>query len=146
MSRGQPVRIRNPHAVRPWQHVLEPLSGYLRLAEALAGEDGARFAEGWNFGPADDDARPVQWVVEQMLARWNGDLRWEHDARPQPHEAMYLKLDCSKARTRLQWRPRWSLEVALESIIDWQKAYLARADMRAKTLEQIAAFESLAPA
>lgn len=140
---GEAVRIRYPDAVRPWQHVLEPLSGYLALAERLCGDRGHGYAEAWNFGPADEDARPVRWIVEQMLERW-GSGSWTIDAQPQPHEATYLKLDFSKARARLGWRPRWNLADALDSIIDWQRAYLRGDDMRACTLSQIARFEDAA--
>ena len=137
---GRVVRIRYPDAIRPWQHVLEPLSGYLMLAEKLCGDEGRLYAEAWNFGPVDDDAQPVRWIVEQMLERW-GSGNWTVDAQPQPHEATYLKLDCSKARTRLAWRPRWSLADALGAIVDWQRAQLRGDDMRAVTLSQIARFE-----
>lgn len=142
LGKGEPVRIRNPHAVRPWQHVLEPLSGYLRLAELLASGDGSAFSEAWNFGPADDDARPVQWIVERMIEKWGGASTWVRDEQPQPHEASYLKLDCSKARARLGWVPRWNLASALSAIIEWQRAYADGANMRAKTLAQIHDFES----
>lgn len=134
---GQPVRIRNPHAVRPWQHVLEPLSGYLSLAEGLVLE-GQRHADGWNFGPSEDDARPVQWIVERLTSLWGDGASWALDAEPQLHEAAHLKLDCSKARTSLGWRPRWSLEVALQHIVEWHRAEKKEgSDMRALTLKQI---------
>lgn len=144
LGRGEPVRIRNPNAIRPWQHVLEPLSGYLRLVEQLASSDGAAYSEAWNFGPADDDARPVQWIVERMIERWGGSSSWVRDDQVQPHEATYLKLDCSKARARLGWVPRWNLATALSAIIDWQRAYVDGADMRLTTLAQIHDFESKA--
>lgn len=144
LGRGEPVVVRNPIAVRPWQHVLEPLSGYLRLAELLASNDGAAYAEAWNFGPVDDDARPVEWIVERMIERWDGASGWVRDEQPQPHEATYLKLDCSKARARLGWAPRWNLSTALSAIVDWQRAYVAGANMRATTLAQINDFESKA--
>jgi CDP-glucose 4,6-dehydratase len=137
---GEPVRIRSPHAIRPWQHVLEPLSGYLTLARQLYLE-GAAFAEGFNFGPHDADARPVQWIVERLCAQWGAGARWELDAAPQPHEATYLKLDCSKARARLHWQPRWQLEHTLQRIVDWHQAHAAGADMRATTLAQIHAYQ-----
>lgn len=137
LGRGEPVRIRNPAAIRPWQHVLEPLSGYLRLAEALASPDGAAYGEAWNFGPSDDDARPVQWIVEHLLDRWGDSAGWVRDTEPQPHEAHYLKLDCSKARARLGWAPQWDLATALTSIVDWQRAANAGSDMRIATLAQI---------
>ncbi len=133
---GQPVNIRSPHAIRPWQHVLEPLDGYLALAEKLH-DEGAAYAEGWNFGPADDDARPVQWIVEQLTRAWGEGAAWRLDTQPQPHEAHYLKLDCSKARMQLGWHPRWNLARALRSIIDWHKGYLAGEPMRDLSLRQI---------
>lgn len=136
IQEGEPVKIRNPSAIRPWQHVLEPLSGYLQLARKLY-EEGPGYAEGWNFGPIDEDARPVQWIVERLTREWGEGARWELDGQPQPHEAYYLKLDCSKAKARLGWRPRWHLDKALESIIDWQRAYLKKSDMRSVTLRQI---------
>lgn len=138
---GEPVHIRSPHAIRPWQHVLEPLSGYLTLAEHLY-TDGARYAEGFNFGPADTDAQPVQWIVERLCAAWGDGARWELDRNPQPHEAHYLKLDCAKAHGVLRWRPRWTLGVALDKIVEWHRAHLAGADMRALTLAQIDSYLS----
>lgn len=140
---GQSVCIRNPDAVRPWQHVLEPLSGYLALAERLFSDDGNNYAEAWNFGPTDEDARPVRWIVEKMLECW-GSGTWVRETQPQPHEASYLKLDCSKAHARLSWLPRWTLSEAIEAIVDWQRAYLRGEDMRTFTLSQIAYFEGRA--
>lgn len=133
---NQPIHIRSPHAVRPWQHVLEPLGGYLLLAERLYSE-GISYAEGWNFGPADSDAKPVQWIVEKLTSAWGDGARWELDSRPQPHEATYLKLDCSKASARLNWHPKWSLDQALAAIIDWHRAHIAGQDMRTVSLQQI---------
>lgn len=133
---GKPVQIRNPHAIRPWQHVLEPLSGYLVLAERLY-SDGQEFAEGWNFGPNDDDAKPVQWIVEHITEAWSNGATWQRDEREHPHEANFLKLDISKAKARLDWRPRWSLGQALVQIVDWHKAWLSGADMRDQCLAQI---------
>jgi CDP-glucose 4,6-dehydratase len=130
------VHIRNPHATRPWQHVLEPLSGYLVLAQKLH-EEGANFAEGWNFGPNDEDAKPVQWIVEKLTQSWGEGASWILDGSDHPHEAHYLKLDCSKAKACLNWHPRWHLEEALVAIIEWQKKYHRGADMQAVTLEQI---------
>ncbi|WP_420906019.1 CDP-glucose 4,6-dehydratase [Candidatus Magnetaquiglobus chichijimensis] len=138
---GQAVNIRSPHAIRPWQHVLEPLSGYLALAEQLFTE-GPLYAEGWNFGPADEDAKPVQWIVEQLTAQWGEGAIWQLDQQPQPHEAHYLKLDCSKARARLNWYPRWSLSETLSSIVSWHKAWLEHEDMQAVTLDQISNYET----
>lgn len=138
---GKPVRLRSPDAIRPWQHVLDPLAGYLDLAERLHA-DGTAFAEAWNFGPVDEDARPVRWVVERLVQHWGGDASWEMDPAPQPHEANYLRLDCSKARSRLGWHGRWALGIAIENICLWHKAFLAGANMRNFTLAQIGAFES----
>jgi CDP-glucose 4,6-dehydratase len=134
---GDPVRIRNPHAIRPWQHVLEPLSGYLALAQRLY-EDGARHAEGWNFGPADEDAWPVERIVQRICRQWGEGAGYEIDRGEHPHEAHYLKLDCSKARSGLGWHPRWGLEKALDSIIDWTRHYRSGDDLQKVCLEQIA--------
>jgi CDP-glucose 4,6-dehydratase len=136
---GEPVRVRNPSSIRPWQHVLNPLSGYLVLAQALCG--GPEFAEGWNFGPTDEDARPVGWIVERIAARWPEQLQSIQDDGPHPHEARYLKLDSSKARAQLGWRPGLALEATLESIVDWYRELRADGDMRAMTLGQIEAFQ-----
>jgi CDP-glucose 4,6-dehydratase len=138
---GAPVKIRNPLSTRPWQHVLEPLSGYLALAEALW-EKGHSFAEGWNFGPREEDARPVQWIVEQMASRWGGDAGWAPDDGFHPHEARYLKLDISKARESLGWEPRWSLVTTLARIVDWHKAWLTGDDMRAHCLREIGDYQT----
>jgi CDP-glucose 4,6-dehydratase len=136
---GERVRVRNPNSIRPWQHVLNPLSGYLMLAQTLG--EAPELAEGWNFGPADEDARPVGWIVQRIAARWPDDLRWVQDDGPHPHEARYLKLDSSKARARLGWRPGLDLEATLESIVDWYRELRAGGDMRAVTLRQIEAFQ-----
>ncbi|MBU2851351.1 CDP-glucose 4,6-dehydratase [Acidithiobacillus ferrivorans] len=136
---NEAVRIRNPHAIRPWQHVLEPLSGYLLLAQRLL-LDGQRFASGWNFGPADQDAQPVSWIVEEVVSQWGDAARWTQDAGEHPHEAHYLKLDCSKAHTELGWQPQWDLRHALNQTIRWHKAYLAGEDLRAVCQEQIRAY------
>jgi CDP-glucose 4,6-dehydratase len=132
---GERVRVRNPNSVRPWQHVLNPLSGYLVLAQELW--DSPEHAAGWNFGPAEDDARPVGWIVERMAELWPAELRWAVDDGPHPHEARYLKLDSSRARTRLGWRPPVALDAALHSIVEWYQALSEGADMRAVTLGQI---------
>lgn len=138
---GEPVRIRNPHAVRPWQHVLEPLSGYLTLARKLY-ESGSEYAEGWNFGPADDDAKPVEWIVDRMCKLWGNGAQYEIDAGDHPHEAHYLKLDCSKARMRLDWQPRWNLDKALNNIIEWTNVYRSGGDLRRCCLDQIDNYEN----
>jgi CDP-glucose 4,6-dehydratase len=139
ISEKRPVIIRNPHAIRPWQHVLEPLSGYLLLAQKLY-EEGIGYAEGWNFGPKDEDAQPVQWIVEHLTQQWGDGASWQLDQGDHPHEAHYLKLDCSKAKMRLDWQPRWDLADTLEMIVTWQRAYLAQDDMRLTTLNQISKF------
>lgn len=133
---GQSVNIRNPKATRPWQHVLEPLSGYLVLAEKLY-TDGLAFAEAFNFGPAEEDAKPVQWIVEHLTHSWGNGASWHLDGGVHPHEAHYLKLDCSKASATLGWQPRWHLRQALQAIIVWHKAHSNRQDMRALCLQQI---------
>ena len=141
-EQGKIADIRNPHATRPWQHVLEPLRGYLTLAERLF-EHGSSFGEGWNFGPNDEDSKPVGWIVEQMAALWGSGAQWQIDTGQHPHEANYLKLDISKARSRLDWHPALRLNDALELVIDWSKQRLAGADMRALTLSQIYAHQTL---
>jgi CDP-glucose 4,6-dehydratase len=134
---GEAVRIRNPHAIRPWQHVLEPLSGYLLLAQKLY-EDGAQFAEGWNFGPVEGDARPVEWIVKRICDQWGNGACYDIDDGQHPHEAHYLKLDCSKAGAGLDWHPRWGLEKALDTIIRWTQCYRFGDDLQQVCLEQIA--------
>ncbi len=141
---GEQVRVRNPSSIRPWQHVLNPLSGYLVLAQTLW--DAPELAQGWNFGPADEDARPVGWIVQRIAALWPEQLRSAQDDGPHPHEARYLKLDSSKARTRLGWRPGLDLEATLASIVDWYRELRDGGDMRAVTLGQIKAFQYAAPA
>jgi len=137
----QPVIIRNPKAIRPWQHVLEPLSGYLVLAEKLY-TDGKFFAEAWNFGPNDQDVQTVQWIVEKMTADWNLKENWIIDNIEQPHEANYLKLDISKARNKLGWEPSWHLPIAIEKIIKWHKSWLSGINAQALCLEQIKEFQN----
>jgi CDP-glucose 4,6-dehydratase len=141
-EQGKLVHIRNPNAIRPWQHVLEPLRGYLTLAERLF-EQGPIFAEGWNFGPNDEDAKPVGWIVEQMAALWGKEAQWQIDTGDHPHEATYLKLDISKARSRLDWHPALRLNDALNLVIEWSKQRQAGADMHAATLAQIHAYQTL---
>ncbi len=138
---GEEVVIRRPDAVRPWQHVLEPLSGYLLLAQRLAAGDGA---EGWNFGPSEDDARPVAWIVDRMAQRWGAGATWRVE-RDGPHEATMLKLDCSKARNRLGWRPRLDLDTTIDWLIDWYQGHLDGVDMADLTMRQIDAYAALVP-
>ena len=140
IQNGQSVNIRNPQSTRPWQHVLESLSGYLALAEKLYTQ-GPAFAEAFNFGSAEDDAKPVQWIVEQITRQWGDGANWKLDQLEHPHEAHYLKLDCSKAKERLNWCPRWMLAEALENIIVWHKAHQRGDDMRELSLKQISTFQ-----
>lgn len=133
---GDKIIIRNPQAIRPWQHVLEPLSGYLLLAQRLY-EEGPKYAEGWNFGPNDEDAKPVEWIVQRLCEKWGGNASHEIDKTQHPHEAHYLKLDCSKAKAELNWRPRWQLEKTIDSIVEWTLAYRDGRDIRELTLQQI---------
>lgn len=140
-ERNEAVVIRNPHATRPWQHVLEPLSGYLMLAEKLYYE-GAKWAEAWNFGPHEDDARPVQWIVEHMVGAWGNGASWQLDDGHHPHEANYLKLDIAKARTRLEWHPHWNLATALAHITTWHHAWLNKQDVRELCIRQIAQYNT----
>lgn len=137
----QPVTVRNPHAIRPWQHVLEPLSGYLLLAQQLCGEAKQQCAEGWNFGPNDEDARPVEWIVEHMIACWGDGAAWLRDEGEHPHEASYLKLDISKAKARLGWSPTWDLATALEKITIWHQSWLAGEDINQLCQKQISEYE-----
>jgi CDP-glucose 4,6-dehydratase len=141
LERSEPVVIRNPRATRPWQHVLEPLSGYLMLAERLYVE-GQAFADAWNFGPLEDDARPVQWIVEKLIKSWGSGVGWEVDQGDHLHEANHLKLDISKARSLLGWHPRWRLQEALLKITDWHRQWLRNGDVRLKCLEQINDFQN----
>jgi CDP-glucose 4,6-dehydratase len=143
IEKSRPVVIRNPHAVRPWQHVLEPLSGYLMLAQKLGGDAGSSFAEGWNFGPRDEDARPVRWIVEKIISKWGGDQSYVVDGGDHPHEAGYLKLDSSKARRRFDWAPHWSLDTALTKIVDWHRAWLDGSDVQETCRRQISDFTAI---
>ena len=136
---GRPAAVRRPEAVRPWQHVLAPLSGYLVLAQRLI-EDGPACAEGWNFGPDESDAKEVGWLANRMSELWGEGARFEGDRGAHPHEATFLKLDCSKARARLGWRPRWHLDRALAETITWYRGYYGAADVRALSVGQIEAY------
>jgi CDP-glucose 4,6-dehydratase len=136
-QRMQPVQIRNPLSIRPWQHVLDPLHGYLKLAECLY-QEGALYSEAWNFGPLEGDVKSVQWIVNKMIKKWEKGADYQNDFSIQhPHEANYLKLDCSKAHNRLDWWPIWSLNDALNKIIEWHQSEEKGLDMRQVSLEQI---------
>jgi CDP-glucose 4,6-dehydratase len=139
---GKPCLIRNPAASRPWQFVLEPLRGYLMLAERLA-KDGGRFASGWNFGPADTDAQPVSWIADELVRSWGKAAAWTQDTATHPHEAYALKLDASKAKTCLGWQPVFPLKQALGWIVEWYWAFEAGVDLQRLTRKQIEQFEAL---
>jgi len=139
---GQPCLIRNPSAFRPWQFVLEPLRGYLMLAERLAA-DPSRFASGWNFGPVDDDAKPVSWIAEKLVSSWGGQAAWTQDSATHPREAHALKLDAAKAKTGMGWRPVLPLSQALDWIVEWYRAFHSGDDLRRLTQTQIARYEAL---
>jgi len=139
---GKSCLIRNPSAVRPWQFVLEPLRGYILLAERLS-EDGSRFASGWNFGPTETDAKPVAWIADKLVSLWGAGAAWNLDAATHPREAHFLKLDASKARNCLHWHPVLPLESALDWIVEWWRTYQAGADVRRLTQTQIERYEGL---
>lgn len=141
-TQAQPVIIRNPRAIRPWQHVLEPLAGYLTLAEKLY-INGAVFASGWNFGSPAEDAQPVSWVVERLKSFWGEGASSRLDDTGHPHEANYLKLDCTKARELLHWQPQLNTESALSWTVEWYKAWHLGKDMREVTHHQIACYQEL---
>lgn len=141
---NQPVSIRNPSALRPWQHVLEPLNGYLLLAERLF-DMPQNYSESWNFGPDEEDIKSVQWVVEHINHHWNKNNEdWLQDQKKYPHEAQHLKLDCSKAKTKLGWHCNWNLEKSLKETCYWYQAYLEKKDIRELTLHQIINFNGIA--
>lgn len=139
---NQPLTVRSPASIRPWQHVLEPLSGYLLLAERLYSE-GEKFAEPWNFGPSENDAKNVEWIVNRLVESIPG-AKWNKEEKSQPHEAGYLKLDSSKAHAHLSWQPRWNLKIALDKIVEWHKNWHQGESMHQFTLNQIAEYEHLA--
>jgi len=136
LGSGKNIRIRNPYAIRPWQHVLEPLSGYLLLAEKLY-KNGSKYASGWNLGPDDSDAKTVEWIVQKLCVLWGGKVGYEMDCGHHPHEANFLKLDCSKAKRYLNWQPRWDLEHTLGKIVQWEWEYRAHQDVTRVCLQQI---------
>ena len=130
------IIVRNPDSIRPWQHVLEPLSGYLLLAQKLV-EDGPSYSEAWNFGPDDADEKPVEWIVRKICEKWGHGASYEIDRGVHPHEAHYLKLDCSKAKAHLGWYPKWDLEQAIDMVIEWTQAYKEHKEVRKVCLKQI---------
>ena len=139
--KGQKLRVRNPKAIRPWQHVLEPLAGYLMLAEKLY-KHGGKYAGAWNFGPNDSDAKPVKWIVKKLCAGMGKGSGFVIDRGKHPHEAHYLRLDSAKARKKLGWRPKWNLVKAIDKVIEWTKAYQRKADLRQVCFQQIKEYMS----
>jgi CDP-glucose 4,6-dehydratase len=142
LHQGQPILIRNPHAIRPWQHVLEPLSGYLLLAEKLW-DGGKTYAEGWNFGPNESHAWPVGKMVDVFCRLWGQEAKWSANSGDYSHEAHYLKLDSSKAMQSLDWRPVLNMQDTLAMTVEWYKRYFDGEDPRAVTLTQIAKYQKL---
>ena len=136
ITQGKKIFIRNPGAVRPWQHVLEPLNGYILLAQKLH-EKGNRYAEAWNFGPEKSDCRDVEWLVKKLCAAWGAGAGYRIDKRRQPHEACFLRLDNNKAKKQLGWSPKWTLGTSLEKVIEWTRVYSGGQDARQVCREQI---------
>lgn len=134
--KGESVTIRNPFATRPWQHVLEPLTGYLTLCEKLY-NNGSEFSQPWNFGPEENDSKNVEWIITEICKLWGDEASFKIDKSPQPHEANYLKLDCSKSKALLQWYPKWTVKKTLESIVEWTKDFQNKKDMREVCIKQI---------
>jgi CDP-glucose 4,6-dehydratase len=138
----RPISIRSPHAVRPWLHVLEPLHGYLLLAEELWTR-GAEFSQAWNFGPNALDTKPVLWIVENLIRLWGEDARWELDLARHPHEDRFLTLDCSKTQSLLGWVPKLRLATVLEWVVEWYRGYQLQEDIRSLTEAQIARYQEI---
>lgn len=139
---SEQVLIRHPNSIRPWQHVLDPIRGYIQLAERLLARDPG-FASAWNFGPGEEDARPVEWIVRNLAKQWSPLASWTTSGGVHPHEATYLKLDCARAHNLLGWRPALRLSSALQLIVEWYRQWQAGSDMQAVTLDQIAAYQRL---
>jgi len=136
----RPAVLRNPHAVRPWQHVLEPLAGYLILAERITAQP--ELANAWNFGPAESDCLTTGEIADRLAQAWGGNVGWQAGKSDFPHEAGLLRLDSSRARQQLGWHPRWPLDLSLGATVAWHKAWLSGEDMRAVTLQQIENYNS----
>ena len=143
LREDRPLVLRHPKAIRPWQHVLEPLRGYLQVAERLYNGD-LQAAGPWNFGPVDEDCLPVAWLAKQLSLKWGREAHWETDRIPHPHEDTFLKLDCSKARALLGWAPVLRLDDGLQWIADWYQALDRGENMRAVTIAQIESYRALA--
>lgn len=142
--RDEKLLIRNPLAIRPWQYVLEPLHGYILLAQKIY-QDHIKYSCGWNFGPNDEDVKSVKWVVDKLCNKWKGRVSYELDHNKHPHEAQLLKLDCSKARSALNWRPKWNIEQALDKVVEWFVAYREKRDLFRLSLDQIDAYSKWNP-
>ena len=137
------VKIRSPHAIRPWQYVLEPLRGYIMLAEKLY-DSGADYSQAWNFGPDSRDAKPVKYIAERMAGLWGDNASWDQDNnKNHPHEAHYLKVDSSKAHNKLNWYPTFNLDTSLKWVVDWYKEFAAKDSMRDYTENQIIEYNKL---
>ena len=135
-QKSKPVIIRNPNSTRPWQHVLEPLSGYLVLAQHLY-DDGENYTGAWNFGPLDEDCKSVSWILNEMVKLWGKNSKWKLDQDINPHEANFLKLDCSKAASKLNWLPKWRLKESLESIVNWHQVFISGGNIKNQCLMEI---------
>jgi len=133
---GEKLEIRNPYSVRPWQHALEPLSGYMKLAEKLYNGEKS-FAESWNFGPAEEDSKPVGWILEEIKRIWNEPVNWQIAEGIQPHEARLLKLDSAKAKNQLKWSPKLSLDEAVEMTVQWYRGFKDKKNLTELTGNQI---------
>ena len=140
----QPLMLRYQNATRPWQHVLEPLAGYLILAQNLFNR-GPDFVGAWNFGPANSEAQTVKFVVDLLIKEWGDTARWQQDGAPTPHEAHFLALDCTKANAQLGWTPRWNLSTTIQKVVSWHKAYIDGQDMTAVSSSQIDAYQNSQP-
>lgn len=141
-EKNEIVKIRNPLATRPWQHVLDPLHGYMMLVEKLW-SGGSGFAEGWNFGPSDTESKSVSVIADQVCKLWNGKVRWEKDGASQPHEAKVLSLNCLKAHDRLGWKPKLNLEESLKWTVEWYQGFQSKVDLKKLSERQIGSFEKL---
>ena len=142
LQKGLPISVRNPNAIRPWQHVLEPLSGYLILAQKLF-ESGGKFAEAWNFGPQDEDAKSVSWMASKLATCWGKNASWIPATGDHPHEANFLKLDISKATARLNWRPQWNLDECVSRTVVWHKLWFKKTSARQLCLKEINEFSRM---
>jgi CDP-glucose 4,6-dehydratase len=141
LIKNKSIRLRYPNSIRPWQHVLDPLCGYLLLGQFLY-QEGPTFCGAWNFGPDDENVKPAKWVAEYISEKWGSKSAWETSVRDHPHEAIWLKLDSSKAKSKLDWLPRWNLPLSLEKTVEWYKAYCNQEDMLTYSLDQIKSYEN----